>query len=81
MATAQPAVKSAKVIIPETFGTMGTWKAKKIAKKARGSQATGKSKGISSSTLQKYMCRRNRSWKHSLYGEVMDSIGSRKSKK
>jgi hypothetical protein len=51
--------------------TMGTWKKKKLVKGQRASHATGKSKGIVASTMQKYMCRRNRSWKHPLYAAVM----------
>jgi hypothetical protein len=54
---------------------MGNWKAKLIRKKGRGSQSTGKSKGIVATALQKYMCRRNRSYKNPLYSEVMESCG------
>jgi len=61
--------------------TMGTWKTRLLVKKGRGSQTTGKSKGIIASTLAKYMCRRNRSYKHPLYAEVMDSLLVRKVKK
>lgn len=59
---------------------MGQWKARTIKKKGKGSQTTGKQKGIVANTLQKYMCRRGRSYKHPLYGEVMASLGSRKNK-
>lgn len=59
---------------------MGQWKTKLIKKKSRGSQATGKSKGIVASTLAKFMCRHNRSWKHPLYNEVMSKIGNRAKK-
>lgn len=65
----------------ESIGKMGLWKSNKIQKKTRGSQTTGRQKGIVASSLQKYMCRRNRSWKHPLYQEVMRKIGERKAKK
>lgn len=58
--------------------TMGTWKTAQIKKKSRGSQSTGKSKGIFATTIQKFMCRRNRSWKHPLYDEVMKSCEIKK---
>lgn len=61
--------------------TMGTWKARKIVKGTRGSQTTGKQKGIVANTLDKYMCRRNRSYKHPLYASVMATLGSRRFKK
>jgi hypothetical protein len=61
--------------------TMGTWKKRVIEKKNKGRQETGKSKGIVASPLVKYMCRSNRSWKHPLYEEVMDSIGKNRKKK
>lgn len=51
--------------------TMGTWKTYKIKKKGRASQTTGRSKGIVATAIQKYMCRRNRSWKDPLYQQVM----------
>lgn len=51
--------------------TMGTWKRRKLVKGQRASRTTGKSKGIVSSTLQRYMCRANRSWRHPLYEEIM----------
>ena len=50
---------------------MDTWKAHKVKKSQKGSQTTGKSKGIVSSPLQRYMCRSNRSYKHPLYQEIM----------
>ena len=50
---------------------MVTWKVKLIKKKGKGSQTTGRSKGIISSSLQRFMCRRNRSYKHSLYSVIM----------
>jgi len=55
--------------------TMGTWRTSKIRKKSRGSQATGKSKGIVATALAKYICRRNRSYKHALYDEVFSKMG------
>jgi hypothetical protein len=61
-------------------GGMGTWKARIIKKKNKGSQNTGKSKGIIASPLAKHMCRHNRSWKHPLYGVVMEKIGLRAKK-
>lgn len=60
--------------------TMATWKTKLIRKKARGSQATGKSKGIVASPLAKFMCKHNRLWKHPRYAEVMAKIGLRSKK-
>lgn len=60
---------------------MGTWKTRIIQKRNRGSQTTGKSKGIVATTLQKYMCRRNRSYKDPLYEVVMASCGTYKTKK
>lgn len=60
--------------------SMGQWKAKLIRKKGRGSQATGKSKGIVADALAKYMCRRNRSYKHPLYNVVMSKIGLKRQK-
>lgn len=59
---------------------MGKWKTKIIKKKSRGSQATGKSKGIVASALAKFMCKHNRSYKHPLYNEVMTKIGNRAKK-
>lgn len=50
-------------------------------KKSRPSQTTGRSKGIKPTALQRSLCRRNRSYKHPLYAEVMASLGSRKIKK
>lgn len=50
---------------------MVTWKIKVIKKKGKGSQTTGRSKGITSSGLQRFMCRRNRSYKHPLYDTIM----------
>lgn len=49
--------------------TMGTWKTKVIRKKGRGSQTTGRAKGIIATTLSKFICRRNRSYKDRLYSE------------
>lgn len=63
-----------------TAGSMGQWKARVLKKKGRGSQATGRSKGIVASPIQKYMCRRNRSYKLANYGAVMASIGQRAKK-
>mgnify|MGYP001578009302 CR=1 FL=1 len=51
--------------------TMGTWRKRKLVKGQRASQTTGRSKGIVATVLQKYMCRRNRSWKDPLYQQVM----------
>lgn len=66
----------------EALSTMGNWKKKKIDKKNKGRQESGKSKGITADPLTKYMCRRNRSYKHALYSEVMSAIGlKRKTKK
>jgi hypothetical protein len=59
---------------------MGNWKLRKIKKKGRGSQTTGRTKGIVASPLQKFMCRHGRSYKHPLYGDVMESLGQRKRK-
>jgi len=50
---------------------MITWKIHKIKKKSKGSQTTGKSKGLNPTSLQRYMCRANRSWKHPLYSLIM----------
>jgi hypothetical protein len=55
----------------KAHSTMGKWKLKKLVKGSRASRATGKSKGIVASSLQKYMCRANRSWRHPLYDEIM----------
>lgn len=60
---------------------MGTWKKKIIEKKSKGRHETGRSKGIVASALEKYLCKRNRSWKHPLYGMVMAKIGIRAKKK
>jgi hypothetical protein len=60
-------------LIKLTGKTMGTWKARKLVKGARGSRTTGKQKGIVPTALRKWMCRHNRSWKHPLYGEIMGS--------
>lgn len=61
--------------------TMGNWRKRKLVKGSRASQTTGKSKGIRPSQLAKSMCRRNRSYKHPLYSEIMKSLGVRKIKK
>lgn len=55
----------------KAHSTMGTWKLRKLKKGQRASQSTGKSKGIVATVMQKFMCRRNRSWKHPLYSIVM----------
>jgi len=65
----------------KAHSTMSTWKSKIIKKKGKGSQTTGRQKGIRASALQKYMCRRGRSYRHPLYGEVMASLDVRKVKK
>lgn len=65
----------------KAHSTMGTWKTKVFKKKGKGSQATGKSKGIVASALQKFMCRHGRSYKHPLYETVMASLGIHKGKK
>jgi hypothetical protein len=44
----------------------------------KGSQTPGVKKGIRPSTIQRYMCRHNRSWKHPLYEITMASLGNRK---
>ena len=51
--------------------SMGTWKIKVVKKANKGSRTTGKSKGIIATSLQRYMCRKNRSWKHPLYNIIM----------
>lgn len=62
--------------------SMVTWKIKVIKKKGKGSQTPGKQKGIVSSSLQRFMCRRNRSYKHPLYAEIMgNGEFTRKAKK
>ena len=58
----------------ESIRKMGTWKLKQLSKKTKGSQTTGKSKGIITTALERMMCRRNRSWKHPLYGAVMSKL-------
>lgn len=50
----------------------------KITKAEKSNRTSGISKGIISTPLQRYMCRRNRSWKHPKYAEVMASLGSKK---
>lgn len=71
--------KTGNIRVHGVIGTgAGAWKSRQIAKKARGSQTPGKSKGIKASPLQRYMCRKNRSWKHPLYAVVMASLGQRK---
>lgn len=59
---------------------MGTWKRRLILKKGRGSQTTGRQKGIRPTAIQKFMCRHNRSYKHPLYDVVMETLGMRKTK-
>lgn len=62
--------------------SMITWKIKAIKKAHKGSQTTGKSKGICSTSLQRYMCRSNRSYKHPQYSEIMGTgFFTRKGKK
>lgn len=58
--------------------SMGTWKSRQISKAKKGSQTTGREKGIKATPLQKYMCRANRSYKHPNYASVMASLGTRK---
>lgn len=65
----------------ESIGTMGNWKARKLVKGSRASRTSGKSKGIVPDTLARYMCRRNRSYKHAQYGAVMARLGTRKKSK
>ena len=43
-------------------------------KKNRGSQTTGKSKGIIARTIERYMCKHNRSWRHPYYEIVMYAL-------
>lgn len=74
------AVVAPRDVLPR-YLSMGNWKAKKLEKKGKGRSETGRSKGIVASALQKSMCRRNRSYKHPLYGEVMESLGIKKGKK
>ena len=50
---------------------VGTWKKRQIDKRNKGKQETGKSKGIVADPLVKTMCRRNRSWKHPRYSDIM----------
>lgn len=57
--------------------SMGNWKKRKLVKGLRASQTTGKSKGINPSPLARTMCRRNRSYKHPQYTEVMSTLGKR----
>ena len=61
--------------------TMGTWKKRKLVKGQRASRETGKKKGLVPTTIQKWMCRTGRSYKHPLYEVVMASLGTRKVKK
>lgn len=60
--------KGKMVASRESVGRMGDWKSRTFEKKGRASQSTGKSKGIVASALDKFMCRRNRSYKHPLFG-------------
>lgn len=57
---------------------MSNWRSNKMRKANKGSQTPGKAKGLVATPIQRYMCTRNRSWKHPRYEEVMASIGSRK---
>lgn len=61
--------------------TMGKWKARKMVKGQRASQTTGKSKGLVPAPLARFMCRRNRSYKHPEYDAVMAALGKRKNAK
>lgn len=65
----------------EALGTMGSWRKRQIDKKNKGKQESGKSKGITADPLTKYMCRKNRSYKHPLYNEVMEKIGTNRKRK
>jgi hypothetical protein len=62
----------------ESLKTMGNWKRRTISKKTKGSQSTGRSKGIISSPLERTLCRRNRSWKNPLYTRVMSKLTGEK---
>jgi hypothetical protein len=59
---------------------MSHWKSRTISKTTKGSQTPGIKKGIHPSQLERYMCRRNRSYKHADYARVMASLGLRKAK-
>lgn len=55
---------------------MGTWKNKSISKTSKASRTPGKAKGANcqSTVLERYMAKRNRSYKHpsySLWCEIM----------
>lgn len=41
------------------------------------SRTPGRAKGIRPGTLARFMCKRNRSYKHASYGAVMDKLGRR----
>jgi hypothetical protein len=75
----QPPHPQARGIAPHP--TMGSWRKRKILKKGRGKSESGKSKGLVPDALAKYMCRRNRSYKHPLYDEVMSKLAIKKNKK
>lgn len=62
----------------ESLKTMGTWKVRAISKKTKGSQTTGRSKGIISTPLERSFCRRNRSYKNPLYNVVMSKLTGEK---
>ena len=57
---------------------MGTWKTKSIGKKTKASRTTGRQKGITSSPLERTICRRNRSWKMKEYGLTMQKLNGEK---
>ena len=46
---------------------MGRWKIRAIQKKGRASQESGRKKGLVPPQWAKLICRRNRSWKLSIY--------------
>lgn len=62
----------------EASRKMGRWKFKTISKKNKGSQTTGRQKGIASSALERYACRHNRSWKHPNYSAIMAPLTGEK---
>lgn len=71
----------ANELVGKSHKNMGNWKSKIIAMQHKGSSTTGKSKGIITTPLERTICRRNRSWKHPLYNEVMATIDRRGDKK
>lgn len=62
----------------EAARKMGSWKARKISKKTKGNQTTGRQKGIFCSALERTICRRNRSWKMAEYNLVMSRLTGEK---